>query len=149
MPYRIGIEYAAISRKMYSYNESNLGGQEGVINHGRQRRFITNLCCLSHGHSLSLHPPPPSLQECQAKEVGETEKDRESRGRTGTVAIKAQILSTLVTSSWPPSSKSASRFVAQLCILLDYIYNVETNILVMQWKKARPSRVSIRPTTTA
>ena len=56
-----------------------LGGQEGVINHGRQRRFTTNLCCLSHGCSLSLHPPPPSLQGCQAREVGETEKDRERR----------------------------------------------------------------------
>ena len=51
----------------------------GNIYRGRQRRFTTNLCCLSHGCSLSLHPPPPSLQGCQAREVGETEKDRERR----------------------------------------------------------------------
>ena len=51
----------------------------GGIHRGRQRRLLTILCCLHHGRSLSLHPRPPTLRECQAREEGETESDKEWR----------------------------------------------------------------------
>ena len=57
------------------------GPERDFIYRGRQHRLLTNLCSLSLGGSLSLHPLPPSLQGSQAREEGETENDRERRKR--------------------------------------------------------------------